>query len=102
MRVMRNRSLLVGYNTRQSCFRLVTRLEPSTDMLRIRAATVDDVPLLKQMLVEFATFEQLAGEVTVTEAELARDGFGPHPRFRALLPEWDGRPAGYAIFLQFL
>ena len=25
-------------------------------MLRIRAATVDDVPLLRQMIVEFATF----------------------------------------------
>jgi GNAT superfamily N-acetyltransferase len=70
-------------------------------MLRIRAATVEDVPLLKQMIVEFATFERLADAVTVTEEALARDGFGPHPRFRTLLPEWDGKPAGYAIFFNF-
>jgi GNAT superfamily N-acetyltransferase len=70
-------------------------------MLRIRAATVEDVPLLMRMIVEFATFEQLADEVTVTAETLARDGFGAHPRFRVLLPEWDGKPAGYAIFFHF-
>jgi hypothetical protein len=70
-------------------------------MLRIRPATVEDVPMLKQMIVEFATFEKLADEVTVTEEMLARDGFGTHPRFRTLLPEWDGKPAGYAIFFNF-
>jgi GNAT superfamily N-acetyltransferase len=70
-------------------------------MLRIRAATVEDVPLLKQMIVEFATFERLAEHVTVTEQSIARDAFGPHPRFRALLPEWNGKAAGYAIFFNF-
>jgi len=70
-------------------------------MLRIRAATIEDVPLLEAMIREFATFERLAAEVTITVEMLARDGFGPHPRFRALLAEWDGRPAGYAIFFNF-
>jgi GNAT superfamily N-acetyltransferase len=70
-------------------------------MLRIRPATVQDVPLLKQMIVEFATFEKLADEVTVTEEMLARDGFGTHARFRTLLPDWDGKVAGYAIFFNF-
>jgi GNAT superfamily N-acetyltransferase len=70
-------------------------------MLRIRAATIEDVPLLEAMIREFATFERLAAEVTITVEMLARDGFGPHPRFRALLAEWDGRPAGYAMFFNF-
>lgn len=70
-------------------------------MLRIRAATVEDVPLLKQMIVELATFERLADHVTVTEQTLRRDGFGPAPRFRTLLPEWDGKLAGYAIFFPY-
>jgi GNAT superfamily N-acetyltransferase len=70
-------------------------------MLRIRAATIKDVLLIKQMIVEFATFERLADHVTVTAETLMRDGFGPHPRFRALLPEWDGKAAGYAIFFNF-
>jgi GNAT superfamily N-acetyltransferase len=70
-------------------------------MLRIRAASIQDVLLLHQMIVEFATFERLAEHVTVTPETLMRDGFGPQPRFRALLPEWDGKAAGYAIFYNF-
>jgi len=53
------------------------------------------------MIFEFATFERLAQHVTVTEEELARDGFGAHPRFRVLLPEWDGKPAGYELLYDF-
>jgi GNAT superfamily N-acetyltransferase len=70
-------------------------------MLRIRAATIEDVPLLKQMILELATFEKLGKYVTVTEETLQRDGFGPSPRFRTLLPEWDGKLAGYSIFFPF-
>ena len=70
-------------------------------MLRIRAMTVEDVPLVRQLILEFATFERLAHEVSVTEQMLAHDGFGTHPRFRGLLPEWDGKAAGYAIYFHF-
>jgi GNAT superfamily N-acetyltransferase len=70
-------------------------------MLRIRAATVEDVPLLKKMIVEFATFERLLEHVTMTEETLARDGFGPDPRFRVLIPEWDGETAGYELLYDF-
>jgi GNAT superfamily N-acetyltransferase len=69
-------------------------------MLRIRTATVDDVPLLRRMILEFAEFERLSDYATVTEESLARDGFGPKPRFRVLLPEWDGKAAGYAYFFE--
>lgn len=70
-------------------------------MLRIRGLNVEDLPLLHQMIVELATFEMLADVVSVTEETLARDAFGPSPRFRALLPEWNDKPAGYAIFYPF-
>ena len=70
-------------------------------MLRLRPATAADVPSLRRMIFEFATFERLAQHVTVTEEELARDGFGAHPRFRVLLPEWDGKPAGYELLYDF-
>ena len=26
------------------------------------------------------------------------DGFGPEPKFRALIADWEGKPAGYALF----
>jgi len=70
-------------------------------MLRLRPATAADVPSLRRMIFEFATFERLAQHVTVTEEELARDGFGAHSRFRVLLPEWDGKPAGYELLYDF-
>lgn len=70
-------------------------------MLRTRAITIEDVPLLRRMIVEFATFERLADRVTITEERLARDIVGSSPRFRGLLPEWDGQVAGYAIYFNF-
>ena len=66
-------------------------------MLRIRTASVEEVPSLLEMILEFATFEKLREEVTITEAMLARDGFGSQPRFHTLIAEWDGAAAGYAI-----
>lgn len=70
-------------------------------MLSIRAATVNDVPLLAAMIRELAEFERELHLVVMTEQNLARDGFGPHPKFRAVVAEWNGRPAGYALFFGF-
>jgi len=68
-------------------------------MLTIRPANTTDVPLLNTLIHEFAQFEHLP--VTVTEANLLRDGFSKHPRFRVLMAEWDGEPAGYAFFFDY-
>lgn len=66
-------------------------------MLSIHRASVEEVPLLLEMILELATFEKLREEVTITEAMLARDGFGAQPRFRTLIAHWNHTPAGYAI-----
>jgi len=66
-------------------------------MLRIRTASVEQVPLLLEMILEFATCERLREEVTITEATLERDGFGAQPRFRTLIAECNSAAAGYAI-----
>jgi len=66
-------------------------------MLRIRPTTIEDVPLLRTMIYELAEYEHELELVTVSEEDLARDGFGKDPRFRALIAEWDGQPAGYAL-----
>jgi len=66
-------------------------------MLSIRRAVVAEVPLLREMILESATFEKLHEKVTITEAMLTRDGFGAHPRFRTLIAEWNHAAAGYAI-----
>jgi GNAT superfamily N-acetyltransferase len=70
-------------------------------MLTIRAATVNDVALLKALIYELAEYERERDQVVITEADLVRDGFGPQPKFRALIAEWDRQAAGYALFFGF-
>jgi GNAT superfamily N-acetyltransferase len=70
-------------------------------MLLIRPANIDDCGLLRAMIRELAEFERLLEFVTIREEDLARDGFGENPRFRALIAEWDGQAAGYAIFFGY-
>ncbi len=70
-------------------------------MLSIRPATVHDVPLLSTLIRELAEYERGLEFVVMTEADLVRDGFGPHPKFRAVIAEWDGQPVGYALFFGF-
>jgi hypothetical protein len=59
---------------------------------------VNDVSLLKDLIYELAQYERQPDLVVITEADLVRDGFGPQPKFRVLIAEWDGQPAGYALF----
>jgi len=70
-------------------------------MLSIRPATKDDAALLTAMIREFAEFEHLEHEVNTTAEDLLRDGFGPQPKFRAVIAQWDGEPVGYAVFFDF-
>jgi GNAT superfamily N-acetyltransferase len=70
-------------------------------MLSIRAATVEDVTLLKMLIRELAEYEHELDKVSITEADLVRDGFGPQAQFRALIAEWNGETAGYALFFDF-
>ena len=68
-------------------------------MLSIRPALAADVPVLSMLIHELAEFERLP--VVVTEADLLRDGFCESPKFRALVAEWDGQPAAYALFFDY-
>jgi GNAT superfamily N-acetyltransferase len=67
-------------------------------MLLIRPATVQDAPLIYRMIRELAEFERESHLCVIEESDLVRDGFGNNPQFCALIAEWDGAPAGYAIF----
>jgi GNAT superfamily N-acetyltransferase len=70
-------------------------------MLSIRPATVNDAPLLTTLIRELAEFERLSHEASLTADDIARDGFGPTPKFRAVIAEWHGQAAGYAVFFEF-
>jgi GNAT superfamily N-acetyltransferase len=68
-------------------------------MLSIRSAQPGDIHALLSLIRELAEFERLP--ISMTPEVLLRDGFGPHPRFRVLLAEWDGELAGYALTFPF-
>jgi len=64
----------------------------------LRFATVEDIELLLQLIRELATYEKAPEAVVATEDDLRRHGFGPEPRFEALLAFFDDEPAGFALF----
>jgi GNAT superfamily N-acetyltransferase len=70
-------------------------------MLTIRDATIADAALLRKLIWELADFEKASDQVRTTEADIARDGFGANPQFRALIAEWQGETAGYALFCSY-
>ena len=65
--------------------------------MHIRPATPADVPTLLRFIRELALYEREPEAVVATEADLLRDGFGTVPRYRALIAELDGAPAGFAL-----
>jgi GNAT superfamily N-acetyltransferase len=67
-------------------------------MLTLRPATREDVPLLLQLIRDLASYEREPHAVVATEASLLRDGFGPEPRYHAIIAEWDSVPAGFALW----
>jgi GNAT superfamily N-acetyltransferase len=69
--------------------------------LKIHAATRDEVSTLLGLIRGLAAYEKKPQAVVATEQDLERDAFGPNPRFRALIAEWKGEPAGYASFFHF-
>src|SRR3989475_10207348 len=67
-------------------------------ILKIRKASVDDAPLILSFIRELAEYEREPGAVRATEDDLIRDGFSAHPKFRVIIAELDGQPAGMAFF----
>jgi GNAT superfamily N-acetyltransferase len=60
-----------------------------------RRAGPQDVALLLRLLQEMAA--EVGRSISGTEAALTRHGFGPEPRFRAVLAEADGQAAGFTL-----
>jgi GNAT superfamily N-acetyltransferase len=66
--------------------------------LTIRTATPADVPAILRFIRELALYEREPDAVVATEDDLLRDGFGPTPRFKAIIADLDSEPAGFALY----
>jgi len=58
--------------------------------LKIRAAEIEDIPLILEFVKGIARFENLSHLVTATEETLAEALFGKRPYARFSLPNWTG------------
>ena len=67
-------------------------------MLNIRPAIPADASLILEFVRELAEYERAPEQVSATEADLLRDGFGAQPKYRVVIAEWERKPAGFAFF----
>ncbi len=66
--------------------------------LLVRPAAPTDAALVLALIRELADYERLANEVDATEAMIAAALFGSNPRAFCDIAEWEGEPAGFALW----
>jgi GNAT superfamily N-acetyltransferase len=67
-------------------------------MLTIRAATAADATTIANLVRELADYEKLLHEARATPADFLRELESADPVIRVLIAEWDGQPAGFALY----
>jgi GNAT superfamily N-acetyltransferase len=67
-------------------------------MVSVRPAAAEDAALIWRFIRDLADYEKLLPEVEATEADIARDLFGPDPRVFCDIAEADGEPVGFALW----
>ena len=71
-------------------------------MLTLRPAVPNDAALIVSYIRELAEFEREPEKAVATDADILRYAFGDHPLVWVTMAEWDGEPAGFALwFLNF-
>ncbi|MCA6098461.1 GNAT family N-acetyltransferase [Bradyrhizobium australafricanum] len=66
--------------------------------LTIRRARPDEAGLVFSLVRELAEYEKLLHEVHAREADIAEALFGANPRLYCDIAEWNGEPAGFAVW----
>jgi GNAT superfamily N-acetyltransferase len=66
--------------------------------IKIRRASIEDVPLVFGLIKELAEFERISHEVVATEETIRESLFGEKPSAEAVLAEVGGASAGFAIY----
>ena len=66
--------------------------------LLIRPAIASDAALVHSLVRELAEYERLLHEVEASEEMIAEAMFGEHPKVFADIAEWQGEPAGLALW----
>jgi GNAT superfamily N-acetyltransferase len=75
-----------------------SRTLPTMPDLVLREATETDVPLVLQFIRDLAEYEKLTHTVVATEDMVRNTLFGPRSYAEVIIAEWQGAPAGFALF----
>ena len=67
-------------------------------VLKIRPAVPEDVAIIFDLIRALAEYEKLTHLVTGNVRSLHEHLFGDRPYAEAILAEWEGKPAGFALF----
>jgi GNAT superfamily N-acetyltransferase len=67
-------------------------------MLKIRPATREDAPVIASLVRELADYEKLLHEAKATPADFLREMESPNSVIHVLIAEWNGEPAGFALY----
>ena len=66
--------------------------------LVVRDAVRADARLIVKFIEDLADYEKLRHEAVATAADIERDLFGPSPKVFCQIAEWNGEPAGFALW----
>lgn len=67
-------------------------------MLKIRPATRADAATIASLVRELADYEKLLHEARATSEDFLRELEAENPVIRVLIAEWEGEPAGFALY----
>ena len=66
--------------------------------IQVRPGTIEDCDTIHRFISELADYLGLKEKVQATPADIRRDGFGPNPKFHAILAHEAGKTLGVAIY----
>mgnify|MGYP001547366074 CR=1 FL=1 len=64
----------------------------------IRDAVRADAPQIVRFIGDLAEYEKLSHEAVATVGDIERELFGPSPKVFFQIAEWNGAPAGFALW----
>ena len=67
-------------------------------MLNIRPATGADAGIVATLVRELADYEKLLHEARASADDFRRELESPNPVIHVLIAEWNGEPAGFALY----
>jgi GNAT superfamily N-acetyltransferase len=68
------------------------------ETVSLRGATIADTPQILAFIQGLAEYEKLSHVCVATEESLHQTLFGPHPFAEVIIADFDGEPAGFALF----